>query len=224
MPRCTVLYVGIEPPTRKDVHFVHCPLIATVPFAAHSVQTVIEAVPKASHIIITSKEAARHLFTLFPCAHKHFIAIGKATTAYLRERGAQNIVTAVDETQEGVIARLKTCAIDFCLWPHSARARSLIREHLQQKNIPHLTAPIYDTIFLKPKDPLPLDSVDAIAFSSPSTVEAFIALHGSFPHNTLLIAQGPVTARALVTQGATHYLLQEIFLSRYNLEKQKEHI
>ena len=197
----TLLYVGIEPPQIDSVRFIHVPLIRTVPLprSSHPVQKILTAIATTTHIIITSKTAASCFFDLAQVTNKTYISIGKKTTSRLEFLGAKNILTAHYETQEGVIDLIHTLNVTnpSFIWPHSTRSRATLIEFFQTHPCSLVASPLYETLFIQPEKPLPLDVVDGIFFSSPSTVHAFVAVHGFLPQDKLLVAQGPITQAAI---------------------------
>lgn len=188
-----ILYVGLDP-SRYPRPVVHCPVIQIYPYALPAIDW-----PAVTHVIYTSRVAAQ----LLPKPEgKCVIAVGKATAEAL---GGADYV-ACDERAEGVVALLESLALNkaHVLYPHSARSRPLIRDYLEEKHIPHTAFALYETR-PRPEAVLPdLDAFDEIVFTSPSTVEAFVALCGTLPAKRLT-AIGPVTEKALEKFRAISY-------------------
>ena len=92
----TILYVGLEAPIRDDARIIHCPLIEVVPTPNPEVGNAA----LASHIIVTSKTAARLFFHAAKdpaLLQKTYLAVGQATAKTLRSFGVQNLHIAHDE-------------------------------------------------------------------------------------------------------------------------------
>lgn len=188
------LYVGIDPP---DQNFLHCPLITTCARLPPP-ELVKQIISATTALIFTSKSGVKYFKEIFgtPTHIKTFYAVGKATARCIEENFGIKAITAKYETAEGVVELLKTqsfTADDFILWPHAAGARSVISDYMRAAAIKHFSFVLYDTHFIRP-DPLPpLEEVDEIFFSSPSTIDAFIAAYGSLPKDKVFRTIGPVT-------------------------------
>jgi uroporphyrinogen-III synthase len=117
----------------------------------------------------------------------------------LKKEGIVPSIVAEEESQEGVIARLRLMDWeddDYVLMPRSSLARSALENFFSTRGIRHQVCDLYDT---RPRDlnsfP-PLEGVEEIVFTSPSTVHAFRKLCPS-PPQVRLTPIGPVTAEAL---------------------------
>jgi uroporphyrinogen-III synthase len=199
-----ILYLGLDP-TRYPVegNLVHFPMIETVarPFQG-DVKIFFDNLPLATHVIVTSRTVA----TLF-CEYaekagadfkkKVFLAIGEATGEILQQKGIHSQI-ASEHTGEGIVELLsKTLSPSYHIYyPHSAIARSIIKNYLETHRIPFTSLALYDTY---PRSiPLPdLDQFDQIVFTSPSTVHAFFASTQKIPPYTKCIAIGPITQQAI---------------------------
>ena len=187
-----ILYLGTDP--SRYLHtgeLIHYPVIRTIPIPALE-EAVKQAWPRVTHLIFTSPTAVKHWLSVSSFSEqKQFIAIGPATASLL-----QQPLIAPFATQEGVIALLDTLDLScaYLLLPRSSRARPRLTNYLQRRGIDFLAFDLYQTV---PCDPGPLPEFDEIVFTSPSTVEAFLQLHGSIPRAKKVTAIGPVTKSAL---------------------------
>lgn len=200
-----ILYLGLEPPAYSSKEVVHCPLIQIipVPHTHPEVRAVFSELFQYTHLIFTSKTAVSifyHYLSLFGWGlnivqDKIIIAVGSATARLLKENQAFQVIVAAKETAEGVVEELMHLSLDKAcvMWPHSAKARSVILDFLQQQRISHAHLVLYDTMTLRP-DPIPsLEAFKEIVFTSPSTVDAFMEIFGKFPQHSKLTCIGPIT-------------------------------
>lgn len=194
MPKSRILYLGTDP-SRYGQEVVHCPLIETRPLPLP--EFLLADWEEFTHIILTSPNAARILSSQRSLSGKKILAIGRGT----QEAVAQNcFAVARQETQEGMIELLQTLDLQssYTLYPRSSKARPLLATYLKQAGMKHHVCDLYETVYLKP-DPLPsLDDFDEIVFTSPSTVQAFLALYGSIPSHKKITPIGPITERVIV--------------------------
>lgn len=211
----TTLYLGLHAPApRAGEHIVHHPIIKIVPRPAEdpAIQQALSLLPIYTHIILTSQSAAALFFEY--AAHsgakdslldaKTYVAVGRKTAEKARSFGAQHILTAEQETAEGVTKALESCDLKeaFFFWPHSALSRPVIKDWLEKNHIAHRTCAFYDTIanphFAKPD----LAEFDEIVFTSPSTVDAFLFWYKALPMPHKMRSIGPITEAHLKTQCA----------------------
>jgi hydroxymethylbilane synthase len=180
-----VLYLGLEAPQGIDKSYLHCPLIKICP-------KTIPPVPEGvTHIIMTSKTAVRYFK---PTPEYHYLSVGKATTNELLSFGCDNVLTATVESQEGIIELIKTLSHPnpIFFWPHSSRSRPLLHTFCKENNFHLIGCELYDTLFKKPAVEIDFETLDAIYFSSPSTVDAFFTFFDALP-NKKIITQGKIT-------------------------------
>ena len=107
---------------------------------------------------------------------------------------------AEEETQEGVMHELALLDLDdaYLFVPGSARARPALAQYLRNRQLRHKICHLYDTIAQQPEKAPSLENIDAIVFTSPSTVEAFVQLYGVVPKGKEIISLGPITKTALI--------------------------
>ena len=188
--RKKVLYTGLEAKT---------PLIETIPCWT---ATSFERLHEATHLLFTSKTAVRYFREAIDnkeVVNKTAIAVGRQTENELIKAGFNKIYTSSIETSEGVCELIQTLCLQTAtfFWPHSKKSRPVIRNFFQQHNIQLFECILYDTVTRLDITLESLDDKEAIFFSSPSCIDAFLHHYGSFPEGKTLSCQGEVTSEYL---------------------------
>lgn len=205
-----ILYLGLELPDHlKSEHVIHYPIIRIVPRPREDqeIRRAFAEFDLYTHIIFTSKAAAGIFFSyaadfgisMDAMGQKKLIAVGQSTAGKIRLCGANAAYVASHETAEGIIEILERLDLSTAhfLWPRSALSRPLLKEWMQAREIMYCDCIFYDTLKHTP-DPLPnLTLCREIIFTSPSTVDAFMATFGSLPENVTLSCIGPITQQRL---------------------------
>ena len=206
-----VLFLGLDLPeeSQNDPHFIHYPLIRIEDYPSNSpaIQESFKEMLYYTHILFTSKSAVHAFFRHFSqfgykkqhLQGKEVISVGQQTAKVLRSYGiAQPLISSI-ETAEGMIELLNHLQLEnaYMFWPHSAISRTVISQFLIQRKVRFKECVVYDTVINKPLKPIDLNSIDEIYFTSPSTVDAFIAVFGSLPRDKVLKAIGPITEERL---------------------------
>lgn len=208
-----ILYLGLDPTLyRAQGHVTHWPIIRIMPrpLTEPDLQRALCTFDHYSHVIISSKSSVTILKDYLPrlgislqkWAVKTTIAVGQVTAKHLTDCGIQPAIVAQEETAEGIMTELQSLSLEdaHVFWPHSARARSVLKDFFITSSIRYTTCILYDPVPRLP-DHLPtLDHFDEIIFTSPSTVEAFLDIFGEFPTHIALTSIGPITARYLDEQ------------------------
>lgn len=201
------LYVGLELPERlQGQNIDHCPLIEVHPrpIDDSDVARVCRKLITYTHVIFTSKTAVEILCAhanAYGCSLDHLqgFAVGVSTAAALAARSRMKVSVAENETAEGVVELLEKHDF-FCahfLWPHSHLSRPLLSDYLASRKISCDACVFYETHTRRPASLPDLSLYDEIVFTSPSTVDAFVALYGALPADKILTPIGPVTAKRL---------------------------
>jgi len=197
-----LLYLGTDPTHFKtDKELIHYPIIRIVPRPLRMLKKACAQYVHYTHLLFTSKHAVEIFFThtsSLPSSSHYFLAVGKSTARVL-ERYGYVAYTPLEETQEGLMALLKTLNAEqtSVFFPRSSLSRDLLIQFLEKENIPYFAPIFYDTLTQK-QEPLPnLSDFDEIVFTSPSTVQAFIEIFGAFPTHAVLTPIGPITAASL---------------------------
>lgn len=189
--RKKVFHTGLElPPPNLEERCIHSPLIKIVPRAPLKID------PQAfTHIIFGSKNGVKIALQHYPELNRlQGIAVGKETAKAMQKGGFANIWVAEQEQSEGIIPFLDQLdpQLAHVLWPHAARSRPVLRNALEERQIPFLEWISYDTVFTQPA-PLDLNGFTEVHFTSSSTVEAFANLYSVIPSHLKLKGIGPIT-------------------------------
>jgi uroporphyrinogen-III synthase len=193
------LYLGLDPTSwakrHPGVEVTHAPVIEIVPRPA-----LLPPLSSYTHILVTSQQIplllARAGLDLSKVGAV-WLAVGEATQAALKREGAQQVLTAPEATQEGMIALLEKLPMHACrFWyPRASEVRPVLERYLDRGQ--YTMSVLYDTRFLVPS-PLPdLHAFHTVIFTSPSTVKGCILAWGSLPPVAVCHPIGPVTRQAL---------------------------
>lgn len=139
-----------------------------------------------------------------------FAAVGPGTAARIREHKFDVDLVADPHTAEGLVEAFRANASvenEMILWVRPERARPVIQKGLADLGAIVDEALAYRTVPAK-ADPALLESladsnapVDAITFTSASTVEFFFELNPRLHPDTRLASIGPITSAALRDHG-----------------------
>lgn len=207
-----ILYLGLEvPQPQQETAWIHFPVIETTPrsLTEPNLQAAFSAIGLSTHLVMTSKMAARY----FVAACDHFsidfaiisktpcFSVGKSTTTTLKDLGFKNIITAINECQEGVVDIIlnNRSRNMHVFYPHSQLARRDLIQFLTTHAIIHTECILYDTKTSLPANGIPWNDIDAIYFSSPSTVDAFFTISQDTGGKELMY-QGAETKKRLYNQ------------------------
>ncbi len=193
-----ILYLGLDPsrfPRQKKL--VHFPVIRVEKILSSELAEAKRRWKEFTHVIFTSQTAVRFWCEEVTYRDVVAIAVGEVTAKALRQKGYSPLI-AQEETQEGIIALLKAMDLSqaFLLWPKSKLARDKLGEFLSPFS--SFVFDLYEPLPNRVDKPPMLTEVEEIVFTSPSTVQAFLALFGAFPADVKLTAIGPVTKAALI--------------------------
>jgi uroporphyrinogen III methyltransferase/synthase len=129
-------------------------------------------------------------------------AIGPATANELRRNGVEPTLVPDEYVAESVVAGLGDVKGSRFLLPRAAKAREVLVTELRNRGAQVEEIPVYETE-AAPVDQKALaeirDGVDAVTFTSSSTVEHFVSQLSDearrILENTLVACIGPITAR-----------------------------
>ncbi len=130
-------------------------------------------------------------------AHRGIAAVGPATARAVAALGGTSAITAPEFVAESLADALGDVTGKQILWPRAAGARSVLSDTLRQRGGNVVERILYDTVALSVPDEtrdMVLDA-DAITFTSPSAVRAFVACFG-IDVTPKIVCIGPVTAAA----------------------------
>lgn len=159
------------------------------------------------HIVFTSTNGV-NIFFNYLVKKKYDIrklkakiySVGKSTSKAIRDRGIQPYLTAKEFFAEALAKDMKNeiKENEKVLIPTSLKARNVIAEELEKENIMIHRVNIYDTVSGEIVDTRKFNEVDAIFFTSPSTVNNMISMLGIEKiKEKKLISIGPQTNKAL---------------------------
>jgi len=202
-----VLYLGTQLPTYLDpaIEWVHMPAITVTPRPLELLQESLPFLKPTTHVILTSRYAALFLQErveqYFGDAEllkdKVALVIGETTKKALSQGSYREIYSASHAVQEGFFPLLQSLDREkvFLFYPRSSRARARLASYLEEQRFPHHICDLYDTASL----PLsyPLETIDEVVFTSPSTVASFFTQYSKFPQKLAFQAIGPITQAAL---------------------------
>ncbi len=137
-------------------------------------------------------------------SHRGIAAVGPATARAVAGAGGNSAVTAPEFIAESLAEALGNVRGQRILWPRAAGARSALSEMLRSRGADVTERILYETIALAVPDDtrsVVLDA-DAITFTSPSAVRAFVACFGA-EVSPRIVCIGPVTAAAARDVGLT---------------------
>jgi uroporphyrinogen-III synthase len=178
----TILYLGLNPPKIPNTHVLHYPMIQIIP-------------REASHpdIILSFSQFSEYTHFIFTSQSSVDIFV-----RYLSFFKLQSII-AKEETAEGVIKELELLnpTDGYFFWPHSSLSRPAMKDYFKKKKWPLQDCILYDTKLIKYEQNPDLTQVDEIIFTSPSTVDGFLANFGQLPKEKKLTAIGPITQKKL---------------------------
>lgn len=213
------LYTGITCP---DPSFVHTPLIEIRP--VHDDKPLCEAIARLStydYLLFTSRHAVTHVVAelrtcseeaeelrlskeeysiLHSFARKKIVSIGPATSRALRAAGFKELVQVEEDNSHGVIAWFRNQHRGRVLIPRSNLALPIIPDGLRELGFEVDTVTAYETVMPRHPQKVDLDQIDHILFSSPSTIDNFIALYGGLPKDKTFGTRGCITEQYLQTK------------------------
>ena len=186
----------VELSQKKGINLIHYPLIKTIPL-----KEVYIPKKKYDFLIITSAKAVRHFLMKDNSISRDIpvLTTGEKTKRALRDAGFKNVIIAgskgVDSIKEYI---LKNGLLEKSFLFLRAKKGKQIK-------LPYIDiVPVYETVFNHPKN-FPLEGVDAIVFSSPSTFQSFKSLLKDRTKEVLkslkVIAIGQTTKREIEKEG-----------------------
>ena len=212
----TVLSFGLEPLAPRMFlgwQQLHLPLIEVRrrPIEEPPLSDCLRDAASYSHLCFTSKSAVELFFSALEilgvkCREApHLLLVGEATAkraACWLPTALQTIAPTADA--EGMVALLNALSIagsERLFWPHAAAARQLLCEAAEQRGIAFTSCILYDTLEAIPQFLPNFCEIDALFFSSPSTVRAFFHLFGRPLDHLQIFSIGPQTSLELQLHG-----------------------
>lgn len=186
---------------------IHAPIIQlkSLPIAQH----ILDDLSEYSHIVLTSPNAV-HLFFqhIAPkdCVCKKIFSVGQTTSLAIESLGLSTPKTASYENQEGIVSmlRLENLRDAYFLLPRALKTRSAIDYFFKLNQIRYKVCTLYKTV-VNPDFMLPdLHQFDEIVFTSPSTVQAFLAFRPLLPKKIVLTSKGEITRAAMLADAFSY--------------------
>ncbi|MCS6841633.1 MAG: uroporphyrinogen-III synthase [Roseiflexus sp.] len=196
-----------------------CPTIAYAPpDDPEPLEAALEHLDQYDWIIFTSVAAVDAFASrqaLPPPLHVRVAAVGKATAAAIETHGGRVDLVPAQQNAEGLLAELQNVAGRRILLPVSNIARDTLAVGLREREAFVEVVTAYQTVpgpgVRDLIDPLCRRAIDAIVFSSPSTLRYLLdgmeqfgidrSVARALFTGVALIAIGPTTAHALRDEG-----------------------
>jgi uroporphyrinogen III methyltransferase/synthase len=185
-------------------------------------QTAIELLAAYDWVVLSSVNAADRFFERVTLSgrggkilsHVKFAAVGSATAACVRSYGAEPDLVPDDFSAEGLVEAFRAAGAGpgwRVLVPRAAEGREVLRDGLEAMGCEVDVVAAYRTVAAKPEAAAVARlraGVDAVTFTSPSTVRHFVAVlesggidAGTFMREVVKASIGPVTRSALDGMG-----------------------
>ncbi len=207
----TVLFLGTHLQEYRSLgRLVHWPMIQISPvsFSVQKRNTFLRTIRESDLVLLTSEYAVEHFFN-FLNKHaarvlefiktKDFVVIGGHTAQALLDHDVHPKFIAPEETAEGVFKILKQnykLKGKRIVFPRSSLPNPYLKNVLTKEGARVFEAPVYQNT--KPKKRLlPKEDIQAVVFTSPSTVVNFIKDYGKIPASWEILCKGPVSQKAL---------------------------
>ena len=199
-----ILACGLNNPIHLEKQFeiIHQPLIKTT-FIEQDINIIKEEINKANYIIFTSKHTVKYFFQSL---HHHqidgrilfskkIVSIGKTTSAALKEKGILADMEPLIDSSTGIIDlfKLNNISSQNIFIPRSDLGLSVLPEGLKNLGNQVKTINIYQTKTNHLDKKVDLSFIDAIYFSSPSTIRGFLENYNEIPDNKKIITRGEQT-------------------------------
>lgn len=189
----------------------------------HEIDDAIERLPSYDWVVLTSANGVERFFARLErdggvavqmLADVHVAAVGSATGRVLAARGVKADLMPDDFRAEGLAATLTEKGVGDgtrVLVPRALVGRDVLVNKLSAVGATVDVAPVYQTVPAK-ADPAVIErlrqGVDAVTFTSPSTVKHFLAFMSAagadgdaLLSGSVVASIGPVTSKALATRG-----------------------
>ena len=196
-------------PYRHLGELVHTPLIAVAdPKDWRPFDAAVARIDSFSVVVLTSRYAVAALLERLLArgadgrrlAHVRLAAIGRSTAAALRDRGLTADIVPRSEHTDGLLAALHDAgplAGERVLLPRSQMADGALPDALRDAGAEVTAVTAYRNLPVPAPVRVAIDSLDAVLFTSPSTVVAFRHLYGTLlPAALELWCRGPRTRHA----------------------------
>lgn len=209
-----ILYTGTAPQKYRALgKIIHLPMIKIEKntLARETVLHYLQQLDRYDIILMTSRFGVKFFFKLLKeygvdeqrLNRCEFIAIGEETAAALEKYGIAPSLTANTPTSEGMLKALRekyTLNGKHILFPRSALPNPFLTDELRQCGASVDVLTVYNNIRPEKRE-LPIEPIDRIVFTSPSTVRNFLADYGRIPQEWRILSRGPLTTQTLKDLG-----------------------
>ena len=205
----------------RGAETISCPVIEFAPPADWTeVDEAIDRLPQTHFLILTSANAVDFFFGRLRRRGKdaralgavQVVAVGTKTAEAIEAHGITADLVPKDFRAEGIVEILRSrVAGRRVLYPRAELSRDLITRELSSAGA-QVAAPVLYRTVLPAEGKAALEEVvargvDAVTFTSSSTVENFLALAGSegrkLLENTVVVSIGPLTTQTALRHGLT---------------------
>ncbi len=170
------------------------PAIRIEPADSAPLEAALARLPEYDWVIFTSKHGVDAVLKRTPGIEgPRIAAIGPATASALRKNGIEPDLVPSKYVAEAILAGLGDVEGQRFLLPRADIARQALAEGLRARGGTVDEIPVYHTRSLATERPN-LSGVDAVTFTSSSTVRGFLEA-GPPPPKTKIVCIGPITAR-----------------------------
>ena len=181
---------------------IHTPLIEIKPISDSKViRESIRNIESYNYLLFTSRYAVRYWIealidqgkdvrSLHSCK---IVAIGHVTSSELKSNGIHADYVASEENSFGVVQLFSSLPKGRILLPRSDKALDIIPSILRESGYTIDTIEAYSNTFPEEVNKVDLRQIETIVFTSPSCVDGFLRLYGTFPENKRFITRGKIT-------------------------------
>ncbi len=161
-------------------------------------------------VVFTSRNGVEAVFRRTPSiAGPRIAAIGPATADALRTHGIVPDFIPSSYVAESIVAEIGDVDGHTMLLPRADIARRALADGLRAKGAAVTEVAAYTT--RSAREPLPdLDDLDAVTFTSSSTVRGFLE-RASVPTSAKVVCIGPITAQTALEAGLTVHRVADEF-------------
>ena len=202
------LYTGLN---NSNPDYIHTPLIAIHECEDQSkILNSIANINSYDYLLFTSQYAVKYWFSTFRGTDMtlplvKIVSIGGITTKALHEEGVHNVIQVEKDDSYGVLDYFSTQPHgQKILFPRSNLGLNLLPDGLRKMGYIVDIVVAYEN---RPSDrPLKvnLDNIQKVVFTSPSTIDNFIAIYGGLPERIEYETRGIVTRQYLIDMKSRH--------------------
>ena len=209
-----ILFLGTHPHEYRSLgQLIHFPMIKISPvtFGRSQKENLLRVLNDSQIVLFTSEYAVECFFKFLTkwdkrresIQNKDFAVIGGHTAQALLDQGVHPKFIASDETSEGMFKELKKRIAlkgKSIIFPRSSLSNPFLKKALTKAGAHVHEIAVYNNT--KPaKRSLPRAEIQAVIFTSPSTVINFIKDYGKIPPSWEILCKGPVSQRMLAKHG-----------------------